>query len=257
ISIYAHHNRPIERFPLGYRIANALVSLVTYLEKTFWPHDLAVYYPSPVQIPAWQIIGASLLIVFITTFVITMVKRLPYLFFGWLWYTITIAPVIGILQDTDQAMTDRYYYLPSIGIAVMLAWGIPFLIKNEETRKKILFPAGIVFLIIMSVLTWKQCGYWKNSIELFKHTLQVTKNNLVARNSLAGALYTEGKIEEAIYHYNEAIRLKPDCAEVYNNRAFVYLNQGNKELGCRDAQKACELGNCRILKGAKIRGFCR
>ncbi len=95
-------------------------------------------------------------------------------------------------------MADRYHYLPSIGLAIMLAWGIPFLIKHEDMRKKILFPAGIAFLAILAVLTWQQCGYWRDSIELFNHALQVTKNNYMAHNSLGAALYKKGKIEEAI-----------------------------------------------------------
>ena len=131
--------------------------------------------------------GATFLIIIISAAVIVMAKRLPYLFVGWLWYAITIAPVIGIIQisGTPYAMADRYHYLPSIGIAVMLAWGIPLLFKNEEIRKKILFPAGIAFLTIMAVLTWQQCGYWKNSITLFNHALQVTKDNYLAHNNLA------------------------------------------------------------------------
>jgi tetratricopeptide (TPR) repeat protein len=287
-----------------------------------------------------------------------MVKRFPYLFVGWLWYAITILPVIGIIKISSFAMADRYYYLPSIGIAVMLAWGIPPLIKSENMRKNILLPAGIAFFAIMTVLSWQQCRHWKNSIELSNQALRVTKDNDVAHSILAYALFGEGKIEEAIEHaneairlnhnndkayedrgvfyfklgkyqraienvneavrlktdyapryylrgnmynnlgqyqraikdyneairlkqdyadaynerggaylklgqyqlsikdYDEAIRLKQDYADAYNNRAFVYFNQEKKELGCGDAQKGCELGNCKILEGAKIRGYC-
>jgi tetratricopeptide (TPR) repeat protein len=209
MTIYAHHNRSIEHFPFVSRLANALVSFVTYIGKTFWPNDMAVYYPFPEQIPLWQVSGAILLIMLISIFVIITVRRLPYLFVGWMWYMTAILPVIGILQDMDQAMADRYHYLPSIGIAIMLAWGIPLLFPNENRRKYFSFAAAMSFLIIMSVLTWKQCGYWENSIKLSKHTLQATKNNFVAHKCLADALLTEGKNEEAIYHYNEAIRMYP------------------------------------------------
>ena len=92
----------------------------------------------------------------------------------------------------------------------MLAWGIPSLIKSEDMRKKILFPAAMAFLAILTFLTWQQCGYWKNSIDLFNHTLQVTKDNYMAHNNLALALLAEGRTQEAIDHYNKAIRLKPD-----------------------------------------------
>jgi len=125
LTYYAQHKPSIKDYPfsLGSRIANAPVSFMTYLEKTFWPHNLAVVYPFSEQLPVWQVMGAALLIIFISAAVIATVKRLPYLFVGWLWYVITILPVIGIIQVGDP-MADRYIYLPSIGITIMLVWGV-------------------------------------------------------------------------------------------------------------------------------------
>ena len=257
ITLYAPYNPSLRYYYLSSRIANAFVSFMIYLEKTFGPHDMSVFYPFPAHIPVWQVLSASLLIIVITTVVIAMVKRLPYLFVGWLWYTITILPVIGIIQIGNYSMADRYHYLPSIGISVMLAWGIPLLFPRKDMHKKILFPAGIAALVILVVLTWKQCGYWKNSATLFSHSLQVTKNNYLAHNSLGLVLFEEGKIKEAIYHYNQAIRIRPDFARGYNNRGIAYLSQGNNELGCLDAHKACALGHCNVLELAKRKGDCR
>jgi tetratricopeptide (TPR) repeat protein len=242
---YDLSNTPdLKQFPFISRLANAPVAFVTYLEKTFWPHNMAVFYPFPDQIPLWQVLGASLLILIITTAVIVMMKRLPYLFAGWMWFGITIAPVIGIIQisiSAPYAMADRYHYLPSIGLAVMMAWGIPALIKSEEIRKKILFPTGIAFLIIMSVLTWQQCGYWKNSIILFNQTLQVTKNNYLAHNNFGLALFEEGKIEEAIDHYNEAIRILPDYIYAFFNRGNAYGDLGQYQRAIDDFNEAVRL----------------
>ena len=242
ITIYAQYNARIKHpsQPLGFGIANAPIFFVTYLEKIFWPHDLALGYPSSDQIPVWQILGATLLILVISTAVIITVKRLQHLFVGWLWYAITILPVIGIIP-IGSPMADRYIYLPSIGIAIMLGWGIPSLIKSEEIRKKILFPAGIAALAILAVLTWQQCGYWKNSITLFNHTLQVTKNNHFAHNN-RGVAYDElGQNQLAIEDYNEAIRLKPDLAGTYNNRGVVYNKLGQYQLAIEDYNKAIRL----------------
>jgi tetratricopeptide (TPR) repeat protein len=228
-------------FPFSARIANAPVSFVTYLEKTFWPHDLAVFYPFSDQLPLWQVFGATLLIFVISSAVIVMLRRLPYLFVGWLWYAITIAPVIGIIPSGAHAMADRYHYLPSVGITIMLAWGIPSLIKSEDIRKKILFPAGIGALAILSVLTWQQCGYWKNSATLFSHALQVTKDNALAHNNLGLALFNEGKIKEAIDHYNHAIRIIPDYNIAYNNRGSAYDELGQYQLAIEDCNQAIHL----------------
>jgi tetratricopeptide (TPR) repeat protein len=223
---------------LELRIINAIVSFGIYLEKTFWPYDLAVFYPFSDQLPLWQVLGAALLIIAISAAVILMAKRLPCLLAGWLWFAITLGPVIGIIPVGDFAMADRYQYLPSIGISIMLAWGIPFLIKPEDMCKKILFPAGITVLIIMAVLTWKQCTYWRDTGSLFSHALQVTKDNYLAHYSLSEALIDEGKNEEAIYHYSEAIRLKPDCAIAFYNRGVVYNKLGQYQRAIEDFSKA-------------------
>jgi tetratricopeptide (TPR) repeat protein len=362
VSLYNPNASAGQLIPFGARIANSLVTFVIYLEKTFWPHNMAVYYPFPSHIPIWQVIGASLLIILITISVIITAKRWPYLFAGWFWFAITIAPVIGIIQisvSAPYAMADRYHYLPSIGIAVGLAWGIPCLFKREDIQKKILLPAGIAALFIMAVLSWQQCGYWKNSIELWSHVIRVTKDNALAHvnrgtayddlgnyqfaiedynealrlkpddadvyynrgNTYASGLgrheraiedYNEairikpyaqtynnrgysydklgqyqraigdynqaihlkpdnvkfffnrglayaklGQNQSAIQDFNEAIRLKPDSADAYDRRGTVHLMQGQNELGCPDAQKACELGDCKLLEMAKGKGVCR
>ena len=283
--------------PFSSRVANAIISYVSYLGKIFSPVDLAVFYPYEHSFPLWQILVSCFILIGITIVVIYAIKKFPFLFVGWFWYLGTLIPVIGLVQVGEQAMADRYTYLPSIGIAIMLVWGVPLLFQNETMRRKILFPAGIFYLTILAVLTWQQCGYWKNNITLFSHALQVTNNNYLAHNNLASALVEKGEIEEAIHHYNEtisimpahilnskghfiynnrgnaytllgqnqqaiedynrAILLKPDFADPYNNRGSVYFNQGNNKRGCGDAQKACELGNCITLDAAKGRGYCR
>jgi lipoprotein NlpI len=222
--------------PIGLRFANAPVSLVTYLVKTFWPVDLSVFYPVSKTILTWQVAGASVLILFITGYVITVMKKRPYLFTGWLWYAVTILPVIGIIQTGQHLMADRYTYITLNGIGIMLAWGIPDLFHAEKIRKNILYPAGITFLAILAVLAWQQCGNWKNNISLFGHSLQVTKNNYLAHNHLAAAL-SDGKTEEALYHYNEAIRIFPLYAEAYINRGNVYSRMGKYQNALEDFSK--------------------
>ncbi|HUN53846.1 MAG TPA: tetratricopeptide repeat protein [Smithella sp.] len=222
ITIYTQYNPSVKHFPFSLRIANASVSFVSYLEKTLWPRDLAVFYPYPAYISPGQFLGAALLIIVISVLVIAAVKRRPYLFVGWLWYAITLLPVIGIVQSGEQAMANRYHYLPAIGIAVMLAWGFPLFFTHQNLRKKILFPLGALFIAVLSCITWQQCSYWQNSIKLWNYNLRITKNNALAHNNLGLALFTDGKIKEAIDHYNKAIVLIQDNALFYNNRANSY-----------------------------------
>ncbi len=238
ITLYAQYHLRAEH-PLFARLANAPVSFVTNIQKIFWPHDLAFVYPFPNQLHVWQVLGAVLLIVVITTIAVFTVKRLPYLFVGWLWYAITILPVIGIISVGDP-MADRYIYLPAIGIYIATAWGVPSLIKSEKIRKKILFPAGMLLLIALSFLTWQQCNYWKTSIGLFNHTLQVTKDNYLAYNNLGVSLFDKGRIDEAIDNYNKGIRIMPYNL-IFDNRGAAYGKLGQYDLAIKDFNNAISL----------------
>jgi tetratricopeptide (TPR) repeat protein len=280
----------IEILPFLNRLLNAVISYTFYLGKTFWPDNLAILYPYDFAFPLWKILMSGILVTAITLAVFYYIKKLPFLFVGWFIYLGTLVPVIGLVQVGNQAMADRYTYLPSIGIAVIVAWGIPSLIKQEFFNKKILTAAAIAIIILMTFLTWQQCGYWKNSLEIFSHALTTTKNNYLAHNSRGIAYGESGRYQEAIAdfnkaialkpdyfkaynnrgfayvklgqyqnaidNYNEAIRLKPDYAKAYNSRGIVYLLQGNIIYGCSDAQKACAMGVCETLKKANFKGHC-
>jgi protein O-mannosyl-transferase len=231
----------MEYLPFPERIANAIISYVSYLGKIFWPVDLAVFYPYEHSFPLWQILASCFILIGITIVVIYVLKKLPFLFVGWFWYLGTLIPVIGLVQVGKQALADRYTYLPSIGIAIMLAWGIPLLFPREDMRKKILFPAGIACLAIMAFLTWQQCGYWKNSIELWNHALQVTKDNYLAHNA-RGITYGElGQYHLAIEDFNKSISLKQDYADAYYNRGYAYTNLGQYQRAIEDYNEVIRL----------------
>jgi len=229
LSIWGRDYPSMKPLPLMERIVNAPIALIAYLTKTFWPQDMAIFYPFPNAIPLWKTAVAFLVIAALTATFIFMIKRLPCLFVGWLWFLTSITPVLGIIQvgRSTYAMTDRYHYLPSIGLAIMLAWGIPAFFKSDFLRK-IALPMGILFLSIMSIIAWKQCGYWKDSISLFQHALRVTKDNDVANNLLGVSYYKKGFYAQAVKHYTEAIRNHPDNADGYyfgRAKAFCALRR--------------------------------
>jgi protein O-mannosyl-transferase len=241
ITLYSPGTSITKNFSDPSQLAKASVNFVMYLGKTFWPHDMAIYYPFNMDVSTGRIWGAVSLIVIISAAVIIIAKRMPYLFVGWMWYVITLMPVVGIIQIGTHAMADRYHYLPSIGIGIVVAWGIPFLIKSENIHKKVLLPTGIAIMTLLAILTWQQCGYWKNSITLFGRALQVTKNNYIAHNHLASALVKNRKFEEAIYHYNEAIRINPIYADAYYNRGIAYYTIGQKKRALEDFTEAIRM----------------
>ncbi len=231
----------IQELPIVTRIFNAIVSYATYLVKIFWPFNLAVFYPYETSLALWKVLIALVILTLITIVVLYSLRKAPFLFVGWFWYMGAMMPLIGLIQAGAQARADRHTYLPFIGIAMMVSWGIPLLTKSENLRKKILFPAAIFFLICLSILTWHQCGFWKNSSGLFYHTLSVTQNNDLAHSNLARTLLDEGKNEKAIHHFQEAIRIKPNSAIPYNMIGDAYTKTGRYELAIKNYNHAISL----------------
>ena len=219
----------VQKLPFAERVVNAIVSYVSYLGKIFWPVDLTVFYPYEDPFLQLPVSGALLILIGITIIVIYTIKKLPFLFVGWFWYLGTLIPVIGLVQVGSQAMADRYTYLPSIGIGIMLIWGIVYLLPRKKLRKIILIPAAAIILAVLIFLTWQQCGYWKNSIELFNHALEATKNNYIAHTNLGIALAEEGKNNQAIAHYLAAIDINPHHADSHSNLGVALAAEGKNE----------------------------
>jgi tetratricopeptide (TPR) repeat protein len=230
-----------EEIPFVTRIANAIVSYIAYLGKTFCPINLAVYYPYDLSLPLWKVLISAIILIAITVSVLYYIKKQPFLFVSWFIYLGTLIPVIGIIQVGTQAMGDRYTYLPSIGIVVMLVWGISSLIKDKETGGKILLPAGIAVLALFVVLTWRQCVYWKDTFELFNHAALVTKDNYFAHNKRGSIYAKRGQYQQAIEDYNQAISIRSDYAYAYNNRGNAYEKLGQYQRAIEDYNQAINI----------------
>ena len=220
------------------RSGNAVVSYMSYLVQFLFPVDLAVYYPYNFSPSIWKVSVSLMILICISASVLYAIKKIPFLFTGWFWYLGTLIPVIGLVQVGSQAIADRYTYLPSIGLCIMLAWGIPLFFRRENARKTILFPAATINLILLAVLAWHQCGHWKDSIAVFSHTLRATKNNALAHHHLGLAYLEKNKNEEALEHFNASIMIQPFQDSVYNNRGVVYLRYGMHKEAHHDFSKA-------------------
>jgi protein O-mannosyl-transferase len=215
-----------ELIPLELRIANALVSYVRYIEKLIWPNNLAILYPFR-MVPYWQAVGAGLVLVCLTVFILRVVRTKPFLTVGWLWYLGVLIPVIGIVQTGLQpAMADRYAYISFIGLYVIIAWSLPGLLSVSRYKMVLLTTTAISLLILLMATTFKQVQYWKNSITLFEHTIDVTNQNNAIHNNLGVVLKERGRTEDAIKHYTEALRIKPDYSHAHNNIGYALADQG-------------------------------
>ena len=212
--------KSLELFSLQARFNNAMVSYMEYLGKTLWPTKLSIYYPHPGNaIPLWQVAICTIILLAMTVFVVRIIRRAPYLFVGWFWYLGTLVPVIGIVQVGEQAMADRYAYIPLLGIFIIFAWGLPDLLSRWRHKEKALLGLGGIVLPALMILTWVQVAHWKNSITILKHAIKVTDSKypgfVMVHNNLGVALSNKGKDKEAISHFKQAIQLKPEFGEAY------------------------------------------
>lgn len=214
---------------VGDRVSSAILSYVKYLGKIFWPENLAVFYPYTTHIDLFRIAGAFLVIICISGFVIYLSRHYRYILVGWLWYLGTLVPVIGFIQAGEQAMADRYIYVPGIGLFIMIAWGIPDLLKKWPKKEVILTVSAGAVLCISIMCTFIQVTYWKNSVTLFEHALKVTQDNYLAHNNLGVALLNQGKSDGAARHFDLAIQIKRDYPAAHTNMGLVLASQGKLE----------------------------
>ncbi len=227
--------------PLGFRIGNAFVSYGRYLLKVIWPANLSAYYPMPAAWAGWQIPLSVGVVIAITCLVFVLRKRAPYLALGWLWFLGVMVPAIGIVQASTQSMADRFAYLPLIGLFIALVWGTDeWLRKFPGPRRSAMILAGAV-LFACAALTWRQLGHWRNSITLFSHALAVTKENSVAHINLGTALEAMGRRKEAMWHYQEGVRIKPQSPQGYNNLANVLDDLGRFDEAVAAYEQALRL----------------
>jgi protein O-mannosyl-transferase len=216
----------LARLPPGMRVANALLSYVGYMGKAFWPMGLAVFYPLQVRLPAAAVMGAGIVLVGMTAAVIGRARREPWFVTGWFWYVGTLVPVIGLVQVGGQSMADRYTYVPLIGLLMMLCWSVPGRAMGRQTVKVITCIAAGAVLAVCAALSRVQVGYWKDSETLFRHALDVTRDNWLAHYSLGVALGQAGKHEDAIEHYEQVLRIKPNYVAAHYNLAGTLARLG-------------------------------
>ncbi len=212
--------------PLPHRVANALVSYASYLELTFWPHGLAVLYPYRMVIPWWQAAGAGLLMAVLTFVALWYGRQRPYLIVGWLWFVVGLVPAIGLVQAGRQSMADRFTYLPSLGMGLVVVWGSAELLGKRRRLAAALYATT---LLVCAAASWRQVAVWQNSVTLFSHTIQVTRDNAVAEHHLAVAFEEEGSLEDALPHYAAAVRILPEYFIAQNGYALALERRGDTD----------------------------
>ena len=197
--------------PLGLRIPNAVVSYSQYIFSTFWPANLGIYYPFAPTAPTIPLLAVAIvLLAVITVVAVRNAETRPPLIVGWLWYVGTFLPVIGLVPiGIGQAMADRYYYVPSIGLFVALVFGVAELARMWRIGRRPIVAVTAVTLVLLSFATAVQVSRWRDTDTLFEHTLSVTTDNLVVEYNYGYDLMQRGEYGRAIPHFAEALRIEP------------------------------------------------
>lgn len=227
-----------KNLPLNIRVANALVSYLSYIVKMFYPVHLAVFYPYP---KALYLNRAVIFLVLISVFALLWIRQRPWMIVGWLWYLGTLVPVIGLVQVGNQALADRYTYIPLIGLFIIVAWGAPELLaKWRYQRIGLGISVGIV-VAAMIVCTRLQVSHWQNDITLFGHAVKVTENNFIIHHIYGDMLFRKNRFDEAIIQFNEALRINPNDYEAHNGMGKALLKQGKIEKAVAHLAEALRL----------------
>lgn len=238
----------LETLSFADRIMNGSISYVRYLLKLVWPQKLAIFYPHPGNaIPLLQCLSAGVLLIVISILVIRFYRQRPFLLFGWFWYLGTLVPVIGILQVGIQSMADRYTYLPSIGVFILLVWSIPEHLFRVYRTRLFLSAAAIFVVICLSVTSWFQLSYWEDTEKIFRHALRVTRNNYVAHCNLGNAMLKQERLEEAAAEYRKALNIWPDYPDAHNNLGLIHAKKGNIEEAMAHYRRAIHIDPQHIL----------
>ena len=238
------------RFPMGFRLETALMGYARYLGKMIWPADFSVLYPYPDHWPVGELLLAIVLISGISVLAFVLRRQRPYLLTGWFWYLGMLAPVIGLIPIGAQSMSNRYTYLPMIGILLAAVWAVGDLMKQWRQRTALMTAVVVLILGACVMRTRAEIGYWKDGPTLWKRAITVTENNFMAYYCLAGdhmvtnawdvlsdfqksvdiypdyfssqfclanALTAVGRYSNAIAHYEKAAQLEPQNAWTYHN----------------------------------------
>lgn len=226
--------RTFEMLPFATRVANAVVSYVTYARLMLWPADLAVQVPYDLaRLNAPRVAAAALLLFGISGLAWKTARTHPYLLAGWLWYVITLLPVSGLIQVGAAPRADRYTYVPLVGLFIVVAWGVPELLRAADVgvgrARASLAAGGLAALLALALGTHVQVQTWRDPRTLFTHALAVDSRNFVAQHGLGLQRLRAGHSDEAISHLREALRLLPSYLEARVSLAEALAQAGKLE----------------------------
>ena len=231
------------------RIENAVVCYAIYLKNAIWPAGLAALYPYPHAIPFWKVV-LSAACLFTITLVVLKYRERRYLAAGWFWFLGTMVPMIGLLQVGNQAMADRYTYLPMIGIFILIVWAAAEWAGNLQIWNNCMAGAGVLAVLGFAAVTHTQLAYWRDDASLWAHALEVTRDNFVAENSFGVALMKQNRREEGIAHFRAAEGIEPKDPSNQLNLGLYAQEQGDLQQAAARYEWVLQLATDTQLRGS-------
>jgi len=240
--------RSMQSFPLRARFGNALYSYAIYIAKVFWPRGFSIFYPHPgTSMPVWKPVLAAVLLLAVSVAVLRQRSARPYLVVGWLWFLGTLIPVIGLVQVGDQAMADRYAYLPLLGVFVMLAWGAADCFKSSKFSPALQIASVGAILATLCWLSSRQLDSWQDSISVWSHARRVTPENVTVERYLGRALQDAGNSGDALPHLLTVESLAPNDVANHVSIGALQVGKGQFEEAIVEFETAVKLTDIKEL----------
>lgn len=251
---------PLDAYPLSVRLFVTVKAYAFYIYKTLLPVGLAPFYPRRMDasLLSFEFIGSLVFLIAITVFAIVMMKKSKAYITAWLFYLITLFPVIGVVQVGSQAAADRYMYIPSISLFAVASFGLAYLIDRLSSRAlTVSAAAAVVLCAVIGGLTLKQSAIWKDSVSLWSREVEVYPEDApIGYNNLGLAYKASGDLEKAVYYYNKALSVDPFYSDAYNNRGVIFMRAGDYPKAIEDFSTAFRI-NPMNLEAISNRGAAR
>lgn len=207
------------------RIGNAIVSYVGYIGKILWPVGLATFYPLEFSRPLGDIIASATILIAITAIALYFHHR-PYLAVGWLFFLITLFPVIGVVQVGFQGMADRYAYIPSIGLFIAITWGLASVVEQLPVARVTVSIAAVCLISGFAAATAHYLQYWQNGVTLFSQARTAYgRPHFWLEQLYANALVSSGQVDAALEHYQESCAIQPRTEYCHYSIAHILLGR--------------------------------
>jgi tetratricopeptide (TPR) repeat protein len=238
--------KTLRSFPLGERLANIPVAYVRYIGKNFWPAGLAIYYPYR-SMDLVEVGAAICVLGAVSVLAVRRWRAQPYLAVGWFWFLGMLVPTIGLVQVGTQAIADRYSYLPSVGLWIMVAWSVRDWVANRPLPRAMAGLAGAMGIIACMVLTSDQVPFWRDTRALFTRAAAVTDRSYLAYYNIGCYAMDDGEYADAILCFRKALSAEPDNTRwadhsaAYNDLGYAYLQQGETSNAVANLEKAVSI----------------